>query len=94
MTTKKPEILIIGAGIIGAACAYYLARDGARVTVIDSGGPGGVATRASFAWINASWGNPELYFRLRRRSMAEWGRGCRELPDLQVSWSAAVCSGT
>lgn len=91
MTTKKPEILVIGAGIIGAACAYYLARDGARVTVIDSGGPGGAATAASFAWINASWGNPQPYFRLRREAMAEWRRLAAALPNLQISFGGGLC---
>ena len=91
MTTKKPEILIIGAGIIGATCAYYLARDGAQVTVIDSGGPGGVATPASFAWINASWGNPQPYFRLRRESMAEWRRLAAALPNLRIGFSGGLC---
>ncbi len=91
MTNKNPDILVIGAGIIGAACAYYLARDGARVTVIDSGGPGGVATPASFAWINASWGNPQPYFRLRREAMAEWRRLATALPNLRISFSGGLC---
>ncbi|HVR65538.1 MAG TPA: FAD-binding oxidoreductase [Verrucomicrobiae bacterium] len=91
MTNKKPDILVIGAGIIGAACAYYLSREGARVTVIDSGGPGGVATPASFAWINASWGNPEPYFRLRREAMAEWRRLAAALPKLQIGFNGGLC---
>jgi len=91
MTNKNPDILVIGAGIIGASCAYYLARDGARVTVIDSGGPGGVATPASFAWINASWGNPQPYFRLRREAMAEWRRLAVALPNLRISFSGGLC---
>lgn len=31
------DILIVGGGIVGAACAYYLAARGAKVTVIDKG---------------------------------------------------------
>jgi glycine/D-amino acid oxidase-like deaminating enzyme len=91
MTTKKPEILVIGAGIIGAACAYYLSREGVHVTVIDSSGPGGVATPASFAWINASWGNPQPYFHLRREAMAEWRRLAAALPNLRPSFSGGLC---
>jgi glycine/D-amino acid oxidase-like deaminating enzyme len=56
------------------------------VTILDAGEPGGVATRNSWAWINASWGNPEVYFRLRIRSMAEWRRLEREIPELRVAW--------
>lgn len=82
----RPSVIVVGAGIIGASIAYHLAKAGARVTVLEAGEPGGVATRNSWAWINASWGNPEVYFRLRIRSMAEWRRLERELPNLGVAW--------
>ncbi|MBL8908255.1 MAG: FAD-binding oxidoreductase [Rhizobiales bacterium] len=84
------HVIVIGSGIIGSSIAYQLARRGARVTILDEGEPGGVATRASFAWINASWGNPDFYFRLRRRSMAEWRGLAAEIPDLQVSWCGGL----
>ena len=35
--TKDGSVVIIGAGIIGLACAHYLAADGRRVTVFDKG---------------------------------------------------------
>ena len=82
----RPNVIVVGAGIIGASIAYHLAKTGARVTVLEAGEPGGVATRNSWAWINASWGNPEVYFRLRIRSMTEWRRLEREIPDLRVAW--------
>src|SRR5688572_33247857 len=82
----RPNVLVVGAGIIGASIAYHLAQRGARVTILDSGEPGGVATRNSWAWINASWGNPEPYFRLRIRSMAEWRRLAADVPALDVQW--------
>ena len=69
--SDQPNIIVIGAGIIGASLAYHLAKSGARVTVIEAAEPGGIATRNSWAWINASWGNPDPYFRLRRQSMAD-----------------------
>jgi glycine/D-amino acid oxidase-like deaminating enzyme len=69
MVADRPHVLIVGAGIIGASIAWHLVRAGARVTVTDAGEPGGIATRNSWAWINASWGNPEPYFRLRARAM-------------------------
>ncbi len=31
------HVLIIGGGVVGAMCAYHLARDGHRVTIIDQG---------------------------------------------------------
>jgi glycine/D-amino acid oxidase-like deaminating enzyme len=91
MNKHQPHIVVIGAGIIGASIAYHLARDGARVTVVEGREPGGVATPASFAWINASWGNPEGYFRLRRESMAQWRQLAAELPELRPVWSGGLC---
>ena len=35
--SKDGSVVIIGAGIIGIACAHYLAADGRRVTVLDKG---------------------------------------------------------
>ena len=67
------KIIVIGAGIIGASIAWHLQRKGASVTTIAQK-IGGEATPNSFAWINASWGNPEFYFHFRHRSMAEWSR--------------------
>lgn len=86
----RPHVLIIGAGIIGASIAWHLASAGARVTVVDAGTPGGVATRNSWAWINASWGNPEAYFRLRVRAVEEWRRLERRLPGIRVAWGGGL----
>ena len=82
----RPHVLIVGAGIIGASIAWHLLRTGARVTVVEAGDLGGLATRTSWGWINASWGNPEPYFRLRIRAMEEWRRLARELPGIEVAW--------
>ncbi|MFC3327306.1 NAD(P)/FAD-dependent oxidoreductase [Mesorhizobium cantuariense] len=84
------EVIVIGAGIIGASIAWHLSRAGAQVTVIADSAPGGVATPNSFAWINASWGNPEPYFRLRTRAMAEWTRLAQDLPGLPLSWCGGL----
>ena len=39
-TGGSPHVVIIGAGIIGACCASYLQRQGARITLIDRQPPG------------------------------------------------------
>lgn len=82
----RPHVIVIGAGIIGASIAWHLARDGARVTIVEADRPGGIATRHSWAWLNASWGNPEPYFRLRIRSMAEWKRLAKDVPAIRLHW--------
>ena len=43
MATEK-HIVVVGAGIVGASIAWHLVAAGARVTVVDAGAAGGVAT--------------------------------------------------
>ncbi len=40
---KQCDVIVIGAGIIGAACAWQLAKRGQSVTLIDNGQPGATA---------------------------------------------------
>lgn len=90
VATSSPPVAVVGAGIIGASIAYHLARAGAPVLVVDTGGGGGVTTPTSWAWLNASWGNPEPYVRLRRRSIAEWHRLASELPGLPIHFRGSL----
>lgn len=87
---RRPKVVVVGAGIVGASIAWHLVHQGAEVTIVEAGEPGGVATRNSWAWINASWGNPEPYFRLRVRAMEEWHRLARELPGLPIAWPGSL----
>ncbi len=84
------RVIVVGAGIIGASIAWHLAKAGADVTVLEAADTGGIATRNSWGWINASWGNPEHYFRLRQRSIREWRRLDREVPGLSVNWCGGL----
>ncbi|MCF6115059.1 NAD(P)/FAD-dependent oxidoreductase [Mesorhizobium muleiense] len=85
------HIIVVGAGIIGSSIAWHLAKAGVNVTIVAGSGTGGVATPNSFAWINASWGNPEPYFRLRTRSMAEWTRLAHDVPGIPLAWCGGLC---
>jgi D-hydroxyproline dehydrogenase subunit beta len=44
---SAPHVIIIGAGIVGAAIAFFLSRAGALVTVLDAGTPAAGASGAS-----------------------------------------------
>ncbi|MEI5103466.1 FAD-dependent oxidoreductase [Streptomyces sp. PmtG] len=43
---NSPDVIVVGAGVVGAACAYYAARAGLDVTVIDRGPVAGGTTGA------------------------------------------------
>jgi D-hydroxyproline dehydrogenase subunit beta len=45
--TPRPDAVVVGAGIVGAACALALAREGLRVLVLEAGFAGGGATAAA-----------------------------------------------
>jgi len=85
-TQRSPKVTVVGAGIIGAAIAWQLSRQGATVTVLDLGGG---ATPNSFGWINAVT-TDESYFRLRVRAMSSWRSVEKELPGLLVDWTGAL----
>jgi glycine/D-amino acid oxidase-like deaminating enzyme len=87
---KDIRVLVAGAGIIGASIAYHLAKSGASVTVIDREGPASHASRATFAWINATWAKtPRSYHALNQESVANWKDLHRSL-DLPVRWGGSL----
>lgn len=56
---RAPEAIVIGAGIVGAACAASLARDGLSVTVLDSGFAAGGTTAAGMGHLVVMDDSPE-----------------------------------
>ena len=48
------HVVIVGAGIVGIACAHYLAESGHTVTVIDQGRVGGGCSHGNSGHICAS----------------------------------------
>jgi len=92
MIAKHPHIIIVGAGIVGASLAYHLARQNARVTLINKASkPANEATGQSFGWIIAGHDAPEAYFNLRQQAITDWHRVENEFNgQLKVNWSGAL----
>ena len=87
------DVVVVGAGIVGASAAYHAARAGAVVTLVDSGRPGGGVTAGSFAWIGASRVRIGPAAGLRASATEEYRRLEAELPGLPVTWSGSLSWG-
>lgn len=90
MTQSPRSIIVVGGGIVGTSIAWYLTMRGAQVTLIEAAGIGEHTTAASWAWTNATYGNPKPYFDLRTRSMSEWDRLAIEIPDLPYARTGTI----
>jgi D-amino-acid dehydrogenase len=55
MSSRPDHVVIVGAGMVGLSAAWFLQREGVRVTVIDRGG-----VAAGSSWGNAGWLAPSL----------------------------------
>ncbi len=67
------DVVVIGGGVIGAACAYYCADAGLRVTVVERGSPGGGTTAACEGNILLSDKKPGPELDLALLSFRLWG---------------------
>jgi sarcosine oxidase, subunit beta len=73
------DLVVVGAGIAGASTAYFAARAGLHVVVVDRGQPAGGATGRTSGYIRCHYANaPEAHFaveswRMHRRWSAEIG---------------------
>ncbi|MFI0793503.1 NAD(P)/FAD-dependent oxidoreductase [Micromonospora rubida] len=72
MSSTGADVVVIGAGMVGAACAYYAARAGLAVTVVDRGGVAGGTTGAGEGNILFSDKPPGPELALARHSGRLW----------------------
>jgi len=61
MNTTSPHCVVVGAGIVGACCAWHLVRSGARVTLVDRGEPGQATSFGNAGCISPSQLAPFSY---------------------------------
>lgn len=79
MSSKAYDAVVIGAGIVGAACAAECAREGLSVAIIEAGIIGGGATAAGMGHL-VVMDDSEPQFALTRYSQKLWDEISDELP--------------
>ncbi len=75
------DVVIVGAGVVGAACAYYVSRAGLSVAVVDRGSVTGGTTGAGEGNLLVSDKVPGPELELALHSAALWRSLARELPS-------------
>ncbi len=92
--SRSADVLIIGAGIIGAACARAYARQGLSVCVIEPGPVGGGATAAAMGHllvVDDEAGGNDAEFQLTRRSQQLWQQWLDEHADHPAQAEHQAC---
>jgi len=79
MSAETHDVVIVGAGIVGAACAHECAQFGMRVAIIDQNAIGGGATAAGMGHI-VVMDDSDAQFALTRYSQMLWQELRPELP--------------
>ena len=88
---RADRIVVVGAGVLGAATAYRLARRGAQVTICERDTPAAGASGRSGAWLNAYASKlPRHYHDLSHSSVLEWSALEDQVPGLDVNWCGRV----
>lgn len=85
------RIIIIGAGLLGAALAFALRRSGVQVTVLEAAlHPASQASGRSFGWINASFYLTPAHHHLRVAAIAAHHRMARDLDADLWEWPGCL----
>lgn len=80
------DVVVIGAGVVGASIAAHLARRGADVTLVDKSRPGTGTSATSYAWVNANGKEPQSYYALNHAGV----RAHHELAASGAPWLRAT----
>jgi glycine/D-amino acid oxidase-like deaminating enzyme len=77
--SRQPDAIVVGAGIVGAACALALAGEGLRVLVLEARFAGGGATAAAMGHL-VVMDDSEAQFALTAWSLRLWSELAADLP--------------
>ncbi|GAA2755142.1 FAD-dependent oxidoreductase [Actinopolymorpha rutila] len=79
-------MVIVGAGVVGAACAYYAARAGLRVAVVEAGTIAGGTTGSGEGNLLVSDKEPGPELDLALASLKVWGELAEDLAPADVEY--------
>jgi D-hydroxyproline dehydrogenase subunit beta len=85
--SRRPDVVVVGAGVVGAAVAYYLSVEGLRVEVHEAGFAGGGTTASGMGHIMVMGGS-EPEFALTSYSAALLDE---LVPELDAACEVDVC---
>src|SRR5437773_191353 len=77
--SMNADVVIVGAGIIGSSCAYFLARAGLKVCVVERAGLAGGTSSSGEGNILVSDKDPGPELELARRGYTLWKQLAGEL---------------
>lgn len=84
MNTRTSDVVVVGGGIVGLAVAYFLAREGVGVTLVERGAVGREASWAAAGYLSfqGSSNQPGPRLELTRTSFQMYDGWMRELAEL------------
>lgn len=80
-TIHQTEVVVVGAGAVGCSIAYWLAKRGKAVTLVDRSGPGTGTSIANFGLVWCTGKEPHTYMELNLRSSWLWPGMIEELGE-------------
>src|SRR6266700_2198587 len=90
MSTATYDVVIVGAGIVGTACANECVRQGLRVAIVDGNVTGSGATAAGMGHI-VVMDDSEAQFALTRYSQRLWQELSSDLPaDVEFEQTGTI----
>jgi len=87
---SRRKVIVVGAGLIGAAIAFRLAQKGVAVTVIEAASPAARASGQTFGWINACFYQNPHHHQLRAQSIEAYPRLLRDARSQAVNWQGCL----
>lgn len=90
MVPREAEVVVIGGGVVGSATAYFLAKAGKDVVLVEKGCKGGEASSANAAFVWSITRKPGIDIRLAMHSFSIHKQLAEEL---EMDFEYEQCGG-